>query len=248
MARQAGQLILKGKIGNLIYYSYRGKPVVRMDSSKPAEWYKTAPSFERSMENCDEFGWARTTAAVIKHSMNPLLPKVKEGPMNNRLAKTVHQLLREDTVSERGDRVLTAENFTQMKGFEYNKDAILKNLIHFKHETTIDAEKGIVSVFVKPDVIKNCVTAPSGATHFKLMAGVASIDLENMKSESTYKETKAWEIDSEETMGFLLELNLPSTKGSLMVVLGVQFADDTNGLLDWKGYVKKNGMKMVEIV
>jgi hypothetical protein len=54
MAKQTGHTTLTGKLGSLVYYNYRGKPVVRTDGSREKEYYKTSPSFARSRENCDE--------------------------------------------------------------------------------------------------------------------------------------------------------------------------------------------------
>jgi hypothetical protein len=248
MAKQTGHGTLKGKLGNLVYYNYRGKPVVRTDGSKEKKYYKTAKSFARSRENCDEFGRAHSIKSRIRHGVGALLMFVKDGYMNNRLAMTLLELEKMDEKSKRGKRTVTAKNLEKLKGFEFNREALMRNLVHFEYEATIEKETGTMSVIVKPFVPKDTITAPEAATHFKLVAGGICIDLNGKKEEKSFKESNLWKVDEEDVIGVELIISLPmKVEGPMMLFFGIQFYDDYCGLPSTKSYVKKNGLKLVEV-
>lgn len=248
MAKQGGHLPLIGKLGNLVYYSYKGTPVVRMDGSKSAEYYKKAPEMARFRENGWEFGRGAKTKAFIKRAFAPLLFQVKDGDMDQRLNMTVNDLLFKDNVSERGKRRLTGENLKLLKGFEFNKKALMRKIIQFEYESSIDKESGIMRVFIKPFVPKETIKAPVGSTHFRLVAGGACLDLEKLESESDFKQSNTWGVDTDDAIAIELTMGMPmKVEGSMMLVFGIQFSDDDNGLPDWKSYKEKNGLKVVEV-
>jgi hypothetical protein len=249
MAKQAGHLTLKGKVGNLIYYTYRGKPVVRRDGSRDKKYYKTAPNYARSRENCDEFGRAHSIKKRIRHAIAPMLAAVKDGLMNNRLAMTLLELEKMDDNSERGKRTVTAKNLEKLKGFEFNKEALMRNLVKFDHEAAIEREAGTMSVIVKPFVPKEAIVAPAGATYFKLVAGGICINLNGKKEEKSFKESNLWKVDGDDAIGVELIISLPmKVEGSMMLFFGIQFYDDYCGLPSNKEYIKKNGLKLVEVM
>lgn len=249
MAKQTGHGILKGKLGSLVYYNYRGKPIVRTDGSREKEYYKTAPTFARSRENCDEFGRAHSIKSRIKHAIGPLLIMVKDGYMNNRLAMTLLELEKMDNKSKRGMRTVTANNLEKLKGFEFNREALMRNLMHFDYEAGIDRETGTLSVVVKPFAPKEAIAAPAGATHFKLMAGGICLELNGKKEEKSFKESNLWKVDGDDAIGVELIMSLPmKVEGPMMLFFGIQFYDDYCGLPSTKEYKKKNGLKLVEVL
>ena len=248
MAKQMGHGMIKGKLGNLIFYSYRGKPVVRTDGSREKEYYKTAESFERSRENGDEFGRAHSIKSKITNAMGPLLTFVKDGYMNNRLAMTLLELIKMDDKNLRGERTVTAANLEKLKGFEFNREAMIRKLVRFDHSATIDKESGTMSVIVKPFVPKENIIAPEGATHFRLLAGGICIELNSDKEETSFKESNLWRVDEDDVIGVELIMSLPlKVEGPMMLFFGIEFYDDYCGLPNIKTYVKKNGLKLVEV-
>jgi hypothetical protein len=161
---------------------------------------------------------------------------------------TLLELVKMDDKSARGERTVTANNLEKLKGFEFNKDALMRNLVQFEYDASIDSEKGILSVIVKPFVPKEEITAPAGATHFKLVAGGVCINLNEKKEEKSFKESGLWKVDGDDVIGVELVMSLPmKVEGPMMLFFGIQFYDDYCGLPSGKEYRKKNGLKLVEV-
>src|ERR1035437_6184530 len=153
-----------------------------------------------------------------------------------------------DKVSQFGERSITTENLEQLKGFEFNRAAPLRKLVHFDYEASIDAETGMMRVFVKPFVPNDVITAPNEATHFRLVAGGVCMSLSKYEFDRSFRESNLWAVDTTDAIGIELILNLPlKVEGPMMLFFGIQFCDDYNGHPNMRSYKKHNGLKLVEV-
>lgn len=93
MASYASLAHFNGSIGDLVFYTYRGKPCVRRKSSMNAERFKQDESFELARQNACEFGGASAAGKLIRKGLWPLLDKKRDGKLAALLTQQCRRLL-----------------------------------------------------------------------------------------------------------------------------------------------------------
>jgi hypothetical protein len=188
------------------------------------------PKFSRTRENMAEFGNACASGKTLRQSLNAVLKNARDGRMVSRLSKTMSQVIKSDTVSPRGQRTVATGDLSLLKGFEFNAGANLGSTFYSPYTVNIDRAAGNASISIPSFVPLSAVIVPQGATHFELIAGVATIDFVAQTFESATTQSAAFAWDANATAPTTLSLTI--TKGStlpLFVALGIQFYQVVNG-------------------
>lgn len=131
MAFQRSSVKLEGAIGDLTFYKVNEEYRVKQRGGHSKERLAKDPNFERVRENLSEFGHASNLAArlkkSLKQSMGSSFELFNESSLTNRLTKRMNSILKADSISPRGERRVTAENFNLLHGFSVNSNAALKD-------------------------------------------------------------------------------------------------------------------------
>lgn len=135
-------LKLTGTVGGLSFYKMRGckKRIVRQKWGPSAERVQTDPNYERTRENCREFGGCSTAGGWIRAAFKPQKTGTilaVTGNLNARL----RSVLEADTVSPRGERhVLISKAPQMLEGFPLNDDRPFDTVVTSPIAATLSRE------------------------------------------------------------------------------------------------------------
>lgn len=178
MGRLKGLLKITGQFDGLSFYELNGKIVVRKSGGFDGKAIKSKPNYERTRENASEFGMVVQTGKEMRLALHPILKRIHSSYLHNHIVKKLHEIMRCDTVSERGKRTValglqTEEGRQLLDGFEFNQAVPLSSMVVSAFEAL--PEEGRL---VFPDLRKEAIRFPEYATHIGLQFGVLWFDAE----------------------------------------------------------------------
>jgi hypothetical protein len=238
MARQKGIIKLKGTIGDITFYKTRDGYIAREKGGIDANRIANDPAFQRTRENGAEFGRAGAAGKMLRTALRALLINSSDSRMVGRLTRHMVKVIQADAVNERGLRNVIDGEAELLTGFEFNVNGKLGTSLYAPYVGTIDRVTGTIAVTIDPYVPINMISAPSGATHYKIIAGGAEIDFE---AATFVVETSASAIlplaPTPTTALTLSHAVTPASTKPLFLALGLEFYQDVNGQM----YPLKNG-------
>ena len=238
MAQQKGILPLKGTIGNINFYKSKDGYMAREKTSVTKERIANDPAFARTRENGAEFGRAGQAGKLLRTALRSLLLNTADSRMVARLTREMVRVVQADTTNERGMRNVIDGEAALLEGFDFNANSKLSTSLFAPYTATIDRVTGVLQVQIPSFIPLNMVAAPSGATHFKLVAAGVEVDFENKTYVVAFSDSTSLPITASATAP--LNLSNPVTANStqpLFLVLGIEFYQEVNG----NQYSLKNG-------
>jgi hypothetical protein len=178
MARQKGIIKLKGTIGDITFYKSKDGYVAREKGGVDANRIASDPTFQRTRENNAEFGRAGKAGKILRNAFRALLLRAHDPNMVGRLTQQFVRVIQADAVNDRGLRNVIDGEAELLAGFDFNIRGKLGTTLFAPYVATIDRVTGNLGVDIAPFIPINMVAAPTGATHFKILSGGASIDFE----------------------------------------------------------------------
>jgi len=238
MAQQKGIIPIQGTIGNLTFYRTKDGFMAKEKGSLDASRIANDPAFQRTRENGAEFGRAGTAGKHLRSALRSLLQNISDGRMIARLVKEMMKVIKADTVNPRGARNVIDGEAELLKGFEFNINSKLGTTLFAPFTGTINRVSGELTVNVPSFIPVNMVTAPDGATHFKIVSAGTEIDFEQGNYIADVKTTAAlpWDATATAVINLVSSVTANSTK-PLFLVMGIEFYQQVNGTL----YSLKNG-------
>lgn len=231
MARQKGIIKLKGTIGDITFYKSKDGYIAREKGGIEPGRIASDPAFQRTRENGREFGRAGKAGKVLRNAVRTMLLSASDSRMVSRLTKEMIRVIQADMVSIRGERNVIDGEAELLAGFEFNAGGILSTTLYAPYDAAIDREAGAVSVNFEPFAPREMVSAPGGATHFRIRAAGAEVDFEAPSFVTAVAETAMLPpvaLDCAVT---------PQSTKVLFLLLGVEFCQQVNGQM----YPLKNG-------
>lgn len=238
MAQQAGYMPVKGTLGNLTFFQSKDGYGVRQRGSLDANRIANDPAFQRTRENGAEFGRAGKAGKVLRIAFRSLIQNVADGRMISRLTKEMMRVIKADVTNPRGSRNVTDGEAAFLKGFDFNANSQLGTTLFAQFTSSINRLTGELSVNIPSFLPINVVTAPQGATHYKIVSAGAEIDFEAGTYVVDIKTVGElpWDANATAVMNLVNTLPAGSTK-VLVLVLGIEFSQEVNGVK----YSLKNG-------
>lgn len=178
MSKQIGFVKLKGKMGDVSFYSRKGVHSAKLGGGVSKERILTDPKFERTRENLSEFGGVATAVKSFRKAINKV-SNFKDGSLGSRLTKVFRMIMkRADAI--RGQRpVLLSQNKSLLVGFELTSGVDLFGVFSVPFTTLRDAAgKVATSMNLQSDMIES----PANATHFRIVQMLGAI------ADTTYDE------------------------------------------------------------
>src|SRR6478672_4416822 len=173
MAKQRGIIKLKGTIGDITFYKSKDGYVAREKGGVEASRIASDPAFQRTRENGAEFGRAGKAGKMLRTALNGMLINSADSRMVGRLTQRMVKVIQADLVNERGLRNVIDGEAELLTGFEFNINGKLSTTLYAPITAGIDRPTGNITLNVDPFVPINMVSAPGGATHFKITSGGA---------------------------------------------------------------------------
>lgn len=178
MARQKGLVKYVGTIGDVRHFKIKGQEgfFAGMVGGPTAEQVKTAPEFERTRENMNEFGGCAKAGKSVRTALSGLLTKMADSKVTGRLTSVMKKINLEDGTEARGYRkVEISTQRTYLVGFEFDKKISLNTVFNAPYDVTHTAGRESADFVIAGFNPADLVTAPSGATHFRLINALAVV-------------------------------------------------------------------------
>jgi len=239
MARQEGVIKLKGQMGGISFYKSKdGGFLAREKGGVDAERIKNDPGFARTRENGAEFGRAGVAAKLLRNALRSLIINTRDSRMSSRLTKKMVAVVKADKTNVRGERNVIDGETALLEGFEFNDGAPLNRTLFATYTTDIDRAGGTSSINIPAFIPKEMIALPQGATHFRLVAGVAEIDFEGRASVVNVANSGELVIDEVATAAIALDNAFTAASTHpVFLVFGIEFLQEVNGIF----YPLKNG-------
>lgn len=227
MAKQESLILLRGRIGNLSFYKTpHDGYLVRKKSTLNAERIKSDPAFKTTRENASEFGRAARAGKLLRRAFEPKLYNLADTRVTRRLAGAMVNVIKKDTTHLRGQRTVIDGDATLLKGFQFNRKTSLEKTFRPQFTASIDRLTGKMVVDVPAFSPDHMISAPDGATHFRLRAAGAALDFEGNSYEVATAESADLSLSNDLQEALQLSLTVtPASAHPLFLVLGIEFVE-----------------------
>lgn len=231
MGRQEGVIQLTGGVGNLSFYKSQDGYLVRKKSGVSRERIMSDRAYTRTRENIAEFGRGAKATKLLRRAFGPLIRTAADNRVTSRLTSTIMKIIKSDAINARGERSVAHGDITLLEGFQFNKNAGLAKTFGAPFTATIDRAGGKMKVTVAAFNPAELISAPQGATHFRLKSVGASIDFKTNGFSTGESESAYFPVGGEQQPSFTLSHTVtPGPSSSLLLVLGIEFAEFVNGV------------------
>jgi hypothetical protein len=238
MARQKGIIKLRGTIGDITFYKTQDGHLAREKGGVDASRIKNDPAFQRTRENGAEFGRAGKAGKVLRTAFRSLSLNASDSRMASRLTQQMMQVIKADSVSNRGLRNVLDGETELLTGFEFNLNGKLGNTLYAPFTSSIDRAAGSIDVEIPVFSPLTMLAAPGGTTHFKIVSAGAEVDFEAETYVIGTSTTDILPWNALDT-AVISQSNAvtPNSTKPLFLVVGVEFYQEVNGAM----YPLKNG-------
>ena len=224
MARQDGLIQLTGSVGNLSFYKTQDGYLVRKKGAISGDRVKSDPAFARTRENATEFARAGRAGKLLRTAFRPLLQSHSDNRVTSRLAGAMVKVIKADAINSRGERNVVDGNTALLEGFEFNQNASLKTTFAPPIGAAIDRPTGNMVVSVPAFSPAEMISAPDGATHFRLKASGAAIDFEGNIWSVAIAESADLSLGNKMLEPLQLSLTIASaSEHPLFLIFGIEF-------------------------
>jgi hypothetical protein len=238
MAKQKGIIKLEGTIGDITFFKSRDGYIARGKSGPTADQIANHPAFQRTRENGQEFGRAGKASKVLRNAIRSLLQNAADAKVVSRLTKEMMKVIKADTTSTRGLRNVIDGETELLEGFDFNTNAKLGTTLYVSYTVVVDRVAGTLTLNIPSFKPADMIAAPAGATHFQIVSAGSEIDFEQETdtTDAHMSGILAWDGTATAVLNEVHAVTANSTH-PLLLVLGVQFFQDVNGVK----YPLKNG-------
>jgi len=199
-------MLVTGKVGNVIFYTWKGIPCVR---SVPRRVRQT----KATKQSAKHFGHAVELSQFVRVAFKEVIGNYKDRAIMLRLNTALFHWLRQ----EKPQRELS------FVGFEFDPESELK----FKFQKTLECEvgdNGIVKVTIPAFKIPADIVFPTGAERLQFTIGIVSCDLAHSAILDYNQGKIEIPLQTGETRSKKVELRLtPKGKTINMVAAGLRY-------------------------
>ncbi len=238
MAKQKGIIKLQGTIGDITFYKSKDGYIAKEKSGVEGDRIKNDPSFQRTRENGAEFATSAKSGKVLRDAVRSMSQNASDNRLTARLTGLMSKVKNLDGTSVRGERnvgvgIQTVEAKALLKGFDFNKEAILGSILFNNYSVVL----GTGEITLEDLVPINELNVPSGATHIALKGAWAKVDFTTGEAEMQETNIVNLPIDTTSTNVVLTPGSAPNGSGTDLYFLMIEFYQVVNG----NQYTLKNG-------
>jgi len=178
MARQSGPLKYKGTLGDIRHFKIKGLSghFAGLIGGPTGEQVKTAPEFERTRENMNEFGGCAAAGKSVRVGLAQLMKQMSDPQLTGRLTAIMKKINLEDQTEARGYRaILVSTQGQYLNGLNFNKNISFDSVFYAPFSLTNTPTRDSADLTVAPFNPLNFINAPAGATHFRLINAISVI-------------------------------------------------------------------------
>src|SRR6476619_1168750 len=108
MAKQRGDIMMDGKIGNLSFYPSKYGYLVRTIGKPSKEKFNNDPKQAARKDATLEFGYASGVGKLLRLGVKQCMPHIEIGTTHYKLSALIRKALLADDVNKRGERKVMA--------------------------------------------------------------------------------------------------------------------------------------------
>ncbi|SFN66467.1 hypothetical protein SAMN04487989_102311 [Bizionia echini] len=170
MARNNSFIKLDGTLDGLTFYRQNGESLVKTKSQISKKRIMNDPAYKRTRENMMEFGGAARAGKAFRDGFANMVKLMGDSYLSARVSGLMKRVNSAGT-GKRGERDIDVVAMRDLfRGFEFNKQLPFKSVFYAPNPVpTIEAARDIVSWKIDDFDTAAFITAPEGATHFKLV-------------------------------------------------------------------------------
>ncbi len=175
MAKQTGLVRYTGTMGGVRHFKIKGLQgdFAGIAGGPSAEQIKNDPAFIRTRENMKEFGGCASVAKTVRIGLASILKQMADSRIAGRMTAIMKKIQLEDTANPRGQRAITVTASTStLEGLDYNKNISLAGVFNAPYTLTSTVARDSATFTIPAFNPGNYITAPSGATHFRLVNAI----------------------------------------------------------------------------
>ncbi len=190
MARQKGVIKYVGTLGDIRHFKIKGQEgyFAGMVGGPTGDQVLTAPEFERTRENMNEFGASAKAGKSVRTGLSQVMKQMSDSQLTGRLTSIMKKINLEDQTEARGYRKIEISTQRRyLKGFEFDKNANFNGIFNPPYSLTHSVDRASGEFIVDAFNPANLVSAPSGATHFRLISSLSVVsDFEYNATTNSY--------------------------------------------------------------
>jgi len=175
MARQGGHVKYVGTIGDIRHFKIKGQTgyFAGLVGGPTGDQVATAPAFERTRENMNEFGGSAKAGRAVRSVFSSILGKMSDSRLTGRLTATMKKINLEDQSEPRGYRaILISEQRKYLAGITFNQNANFDSRCKAGCELVKNVKRGIADYTIPAFNPMDAIQAPAGATHARFIFGL----------------------------------------------------------------------------
>jgi hypothetical protein len=231
MAKQDGMFPLKGSIDNLTFSKGPFGYLATRKSGPTRKQVLKGVNFERTRENAADFKTAVRAATLVRRPLGPILRGSTNVWLNGRMNRLLLQAIRSDKTHSRGKRAMQPGALSIMKEFEINHQNTFSRRKGVPYKTKRNTRNGVIQISVPSFIPKTALTAPDGATHFKIVSISAVIDFNKNTWSNTIEESSLIAISRRRTKPLSLQHPITVKAGEAQLqAVGILFYKLIDGL------------------
>ncbi len=153
------------------------------------EQIASAPEFERTRENMNEFGGCASAGKSLRVALAAIIKQMSDPQMTGRLTAVMKKINLEDQSESRGYRaILISQQSQYLKGFAFDRNVSFEGIFAAPFTLSGTPERDSGTLTVPAFNPQNLVNAPAGATHFRLIQALACMsDFAYNQTTGTYE-------------------------------------------------------------
>lgn len=164
------------------------KTVIARKGGPSAEQIKTSPAYQELRGNQSEFGAASALAKVLRMTLPKQMLDICESYVSGKLTAAFRQLAHEVEGAPGTRPILLSKYGKQLEGFNFNSKYHFADIFSPKIHAKASSERGKMLLHFSSYIPEEALTAPEGATHFRLYAHTVLLsDYENVEGTETHK-------------------------------------------------------------
>jgi hypothetical protein len=225
MARQMGQLPIKGTIDQLTFYYHPDDGhLVRTKSSITKERIFKDSAYSYFVECGKEFGDAIYAGHLIRNALSRILFPVADGKLSSRMNTTLLQAIQADTAGP-GERTLEKGNPLLLLHFEFNNKLALDLTFKGDYITARNKASNECYLSIPGFTINNKVAPPEYASHFQFLTARIMINFDQGYFKTVVGESISIPLSQPVTEDLHFILPAGSLEGGMeFLVFGIRFA------------------------
>ncbi len=170
MARNNSFIRLDGTLDGLTFYNMDGQNFVKTKSSVNKNRIMNDPAFKRTRENMIEFAGASKAGKAFRDAFANMVKLMADSYITGRVSAIMKRINASGS-GVRGERDIDVVSLRDIfRGFEFNRTLPFRSVFYAPNGLpTINATRDVVDWTVPDFDTDAFITAPEGATHFKLV-------------------------------------------------------------------------------